>query len=319
MTKDATHRPLTRRRLLIAAGSAAIAAAAGTPLALAETRAPQLYRWRGTALGSSAEMLLDAGANDRGAALAELCLAEIRRLEAIFSLFDPNSAISRLNREGRLADPPPEMIALLALCRRIWRASDGAFDPTVQPLWRAWAEDAPPDRLERARAAIGLDKLRVTPAEIAFAAPGMAITLNGIAQGFITDRVAALLGRHGLAHSLLQLGETRVLGSRPDGEAWSIGLDGFAAGGSSPERMDLKAGALAVTSAKGPPMPGKLGNSHLLDPRSGTILRAGGTIAIAAPRAALADGLSTALAVMSAEGAAARLLRAFPDARVLSL
>jgi len=306
--------PPTRRRLLIAAGATAVAAAAGPAGAFGGSGEGALYRWRGTALGASAEMLLDADSPAHGERLARDCLAEIERLEAIFSLFVPDSAISRLNREGRLSAPPPEMIALLALCRRLWEASGGAFDPTVQPLWRALAEDAPAERLAKARAALGLDKLRISPQEVAFAAPGMAITLNGIAQGYMTDRVAGLLRRRGLKRTLLQLGETRVLGRRPDGAAWQVHVGDALRPGRTDEVLALEGGALAVSAAQAGPMPGALGQAHILDPARGAPVRTGRSVAVTAPAAALADGLSTALMAAGTD-ATSRLLGAFPAAR----
>jgi len=309
----------TRRRLLILGGAAAIAAVTGQGRPARAAGEARLFRWRGSALGAQAEMLLDAESAAHGDRLIADCLVELRRLERIFSLFVPESAISRLNREGRLVGPPPELLELLSLCRQLWKASAGAFDPTVQPLWRALAEEAPPEGLERARAAVGFDKLRVSPQEIAFAEPGMAITLNGIAQGFITDRVAALLARHGLKRSLLQLGETQALGPQPDGSLWQIGIDDPIGQGRSFERLPLAAGALAVSSVAGPPMPGRLGNAHLLDPKSGRVRRDTRAIAVFAPRAALADGLSTALAVMGGREAGDNLLRSFPEAQARQL
>ena len=65
--------------------------------------------------------------------------AELRRLEAIFTLYRAESELSRLNRDGYLLAPSPEMLAALDLAGRVHVATGGRFDPTVQPLWRAYA------------------------------------------------------------------------------------------------------------------------------------------------------------------------------------
>ena len=53
---------------------------------------------------------------DRARARAQLedCLREVQRLEAIFSLYRGDSAISRLNADGQLRAPPNELVELLA-------------------------------------------------------------------------------------------------------------------------------------------------------------------------------------------------------------
>ena len=62
----------------------------------------------------------------------------IRHVEAQMSLFDPSSAVSRLNRDGELREPDAHLLRVLQLARQVAARSDGAFDITVQPLWLAW-------------------------------------------------------------------------------------------------------------------------------------------------------------------------------------
>ena len=78
------------------------------------------------------------------------CRDEIVRLEEVFSLYSENSALSRLNAHGFLADPPVELTELLDTCRRIFELSNGGFDPTIQPLWRLYAETYGDPRSPRA-------------------------------------------------------------------------------------------------------------------------------------------------------------------------
>ena len=124
-----------RRRLLIAASAGGLALVAGVARA---TRATT-WRWQGSALGAESTMLL--AHPDRAAAGQAIaaCCAEIARLERIFSLYRADSALSQLNRQGRLDDPPLELVALLAFAARVSAATGGAFDVTVQPLWDLYA------------------------------------------------------------------------------------------------------------------------------------------------------------------------------------
>ena len=211
------------------------------PPALARAAAASaLHRWRGVALGAEASIVLHHPDGAAARRLIASCVDEIARLERVFSLYRADSALSRLNRFGALEAPPSALVQLLDDCRRFNRITGGAFDATVQPLWRLYAdhfsqEDADPSgpgpaALARARALVDQRSVAVDPAHVSFARPGMAITLNGIAQGFATDRVAALLRAGGGA---AQSGG----GSPPPGSGALCSGHGASSGGMSPASM----------------------------------------------------------------------------------
>ena len=191
---------LTRRRMI-----AIVAATAGSAFLSGGRRAwaGEAVRWRGSALG--AQVSIDIFHPDREEAerIVQFCLAEVRRLERQFSLYRADSAICALNRSGILVAPEPDMVALLKASLQFSDLTDGAFDPTVQPLWQLYAEhfssekpdpDGPPaERLTDALAKVGRSGLRVSDARVSLVRHGAAITLNGIAQGYATDRVVDVL------------------------------------------------------------------------------------------------------------------------------
>lgn len=302
----------TRRRFLTIA--AAAATVAGRPAAAAP-----LHRWRGQALGAQASITL---AHPQAERITAMALAEIARLEEIFSLYRPHSAISRLNATGRLQAPPFELLECLGLAGAVHRATGGLFDPTVQPLWAAWASaqarGGAPDAavLATARAAIGWGRVRLDAAAITLD-PGMALTLNGIAQGYVADRIADLLAGEGLTDVLIDTGEMRALGGHPDGGAWDVGLR--AGDALLPRRVDLRDRALASSAPLGTVFDaaGQLG--HILDPRSAEPAPGRWSlVSVAAPRAALADALSTAFCLMERSAITAALAR-FPQAELVAL
>ncbi len=143
----------------------------------------------------------------------------ISRLEDIFSLFRKDSALSKLNATGGLQSPPFEMLECLSLVGAVYRASEGRFDPTIQPLWDVYADASakgllPDDEtLRAAQSRTGWESVTFDTTGITMR-PGMALTLNGIAQGYIADRVAALLDAEGLTNILIDTGEFRALGTR---------------------------------------------------------------------------------------------------------
>ena len=196
------------------------------------------------------------------------------------------------------------------LFRSAW-ASGGLFDPTVQPLWQLWqqatrAQRRPqPAELRAVLANVGWQGLHITPQRIAFNKPGMALTLNGIAQGFAADEAAAALRRHGIEHALLQTGEWLPLGQPGAGKAWQLGVanprqahdvlativaDGRAIACSSDDKMSFSADQR---------------DHHILDPRSGYSPAQLSCVVVLAPSCALADALTKPLFMGSAAQALA--------------
>ncbi|MGI9414816.1 MAG: FAD:protein FMN transferase, partial [Hyphomicrobiales bacterium] len=116
---------ITRRRFI------AISAAAIAPLVGASTsHGSQAATWRGIALGASASIRIDGRTPGEAAGTLRACVREIARLEAVFSLYRADSALSRLNRAGMLRQPAPDLLAVLSTARGVHAATDGAFDPT---------------------------------------------------------------------------------------------------------------------------------------------------------------------------------------------
>ena len=71
----------------------------------------------------------------------------------------------------------------------------------------------PPEALAAAVARVGQDALEVDAARIRLARPAMSVTLNGIGEGYITDRVVDLLRAGGVEHAMVNMGEIYALGT----------------------------------------------------------------------------------------------------------
>jgi thiamine biosynthesis lipoprotein len=298
--------PLTRRRLITISAACAL-------LPAVTRAAPQgLKLWTGQALGARASIRIDHP--DAEAVVARV-LTEINRLEGILSLYRTDSALARLNRQGFLTEPPFELLECLSIAGAVNHASGGRFDPTVQPLWAVWAEAAArgghPDAraIAAAKALVGWDKVELDSARVDLR-PGMALTLNGIGQGYVADRVAELLEAEGLSDILIDTGEFRALGGNPRGADWSVRLE---AGGS----VDLRQRALATSSPLGTTFDAAGRHGHILDPASGTPAPAmWRTVSISAPTAAVADALSTTACLLEDVDRMELLVEAFPGARL---
>ncbi len=304
--------PITRRRFIRIAGIAAGLGLAPLSLRLGSAEAaPLLHRWSGVALGAEATLQIyhpDAAA---AAALVDLSLAEIRRLEKIFSLYDEASALRQLNRDGALANPPQELVYLLTTSESLSRATGGVFDATVQPLWdlyaRHFATEAadpagpPADAVRAAVALVGHDGVRVSSDEIRLERAGMGVTLNGIAQGYITDRVAELLRANGVGHTLVEIDETRALDDHPAGRPWTVGLKDPRSQDRILETLPLDNQAIGTSGGYGTQFDAAGRFNHIFDPATGACADRYLSVTVMAPTATHADALSTAFSLMPLE------------------
>src|SRR6266545_4635564 len=252
----------TRRRFL-----RVVAAVGGLPLIIAAVRATapkvQSHSWHGEVLGALSELTLW----HPDAAFAKRTILRVRheiaRFERIFSLYRPDSEISRLNKAGKLMKPSSELRKLVEESQRLGELSGGAFDISVQPLWRLyeahfWSHtDIQPDLVARARdvarALVDFRQIDCGAAAMGFARAGMAITLNSMAQGYITDAIADMLRNEGFKSAVVDLGEFRTLGRHPDGRPWRLGIRSGAASGEAGRTIELTDMALAVSGGYGTP------------------------------------------------------------------
>ncbi|MDJ1158198.1 FAD:protein FMN transferase [Chelatococcus sp. SYSU_G07232] len=299
---------LTRRRF-IALSAAAGGLALLPPGAARAAARPEVVTWRGTVLGAVATFQIHHHDRAAGEHLVARALAEVRRLEGLFSLYRADSLLVALNRQGALAAPPADFMALLEDCRRFAELTDGAFDPTVQPLWRLYADHfarpgADPagpgeEAVSAALARVGHVHLLVGRDRVAFARRGMALTLNGIAQGFVTDHVVDLLRAEGIAHSLVDMGEVRALGPRPDGRPWAVGIADPSAPGALAATLPLTDRAVATSAPSGFRFDPGGAFHHLFDPRTGRSPGRYASVTVVMPTATEADALSTAFSLMA--------------------
>lgn len=294
--------PLGRRRFIGIAG-----AAAGLGLLPGGVRAvrAQTFHWRGVALGADASIRIVHSDPGEAGRIIGIAVAELERLEAIFSLYRADSALRRLNRDGILTDPPLELRDILARAAAVSEASDGVFDITIQPLWerirRHFADNPDADTLpemDETLALVDWRGVRIADRAIIFDRRGMAVTLNGIAQGYITDRVADLLRRNGIDHVALNLGETRTMGYSADGDPWRVGIPDPARPSRLSGRLEISDRAAATSGGYGMVFDRRGLISHLMNPRNGATAPAARSVTVVAGEACLADAWSTAASLM---------------------
>ncbi|WP_395717013.1 FAD:protein FMN transferase [Prosthecobacter sp.] len=259
------------------------------------------------ALGATVTMTVLHGDERAAGAAFDAAFAELERIESVMSLYRPESQISRLNREGVLETPDASFVEVLRFAAEVAGKSAGAFDVTVQPLWAL--KGAKPDAATLAL--VEWRKIEFSEKRIKLA-PGMAITLNGIAQGFAADAAMRVIRAHGVENALIDAGEFSARGLNAENAPWRIGIqhprqrDAFAA------LTQLENRCLATSGDYETAFSDDFRRHHILDPHTGESPGELASVSVLAPTAMTADALSTALFVLGAERGL-DFLRHYPD------
>lgn len=262
-----------------------------------------------TAIHESPGMIQDAAAE---------AFHEMERVVNLLNRYDPSSALSYLNVEGAIPDPPPELYDVMSKARLYHDASDGAFDSTVQPLVDL-LRLMPPSQAQLLEAISAIDgsKVEMTGKSIALGLPGMGVTLDGIAKGFVVDRMATVLGQHGLSDFLINAGgDIRSAGVREDGEEWRVGVQDPAKAGDLPDVIGLSNLAVATSGSYEIYFDRERTHHHIVSARTGTSPNASQSVSVVAPTALAADALATTVFVMEPKQGL-RFISSFPQCACL--
>ena len=237
---------------------------------------------------------------------------EMEALEALLSVTDPGSEISRLNETGA-AELSPETAALLDRALALCRETAGALDISVYPLVRAWGfttgEYRVPEKAELDLLLETVDYRKIVLEGQAAALPGgMAVDLGSVAKGWAGDRLAALLREKGVQSALLDLGgNIQTLGRKPDGSLWRVAIKDPAGNGTL-GTLAVADAAVITSGGYERYFTGEDGSVywHILDPETGSPAHSGlRSVTVTGPEGVRCDALSTALFVMGEAGAGA--------------
>src|SRR5512142_781752 len=243
---------------------------------------------------------------------------EMDRLIAIVNRDDEASALSVLNAEGRLESPPPELALVLSAALSYHRLSDGAFDPTVAPLvdlFRACLTGPVPREpsaaeLAEARELVGAGAITASRRRLRLARRGTTLTLDGIAKGYIVDRMAATLTRAGIDRYLVEAGgDLRTGGNKEGGLPWAVAVRDPESAGRLPGTIHLAGAAVATSGSYERYYDPERRFHHIVDAARGSSPRACTSATVVAPSATAADALATAVLVRGSRAGVALVER----------
>ena len=236
--------------------------------------------------------------------------AELVRINALMSTYDPHSELSRFNRGPVAVAQPvsPELVQVVDAAFVVSEQTQGAFDATVAPLVALWGFGADAAKRLPGDEAVAQTLRSVSYRHVAHEHEPPTLTkllpatldLSGIAKGFAVDRLAALLDDAGCRAYLIEFGgEIRARANAPGGGPWRVGVE-------SPSGRDyvstVKLGTNALATS-GDYRQYRESNgirvSHVIDPRTGYPVRHRlASVTVVAATAMMADAYATAMLVM---------------------
>jgi thiamine biosynthesis lipoprotein len=250
------------------------------------------YRWAAQALGAETSLVFRAPKNMAEDTISSV-LGLVERFENTFSIYRDTSEISTLNQVAYVK-PSKLFFELAGYVDDIYKNSNGYFDPTIQSVWGQTHDLINDQKWQN----VTLTRDRIVLPE------NTQISFNGIAQGFLTDLVAAHLRTHGFKDVLVNFGEFKGIGG-----PWNVGLQ-------QPNGLkSVKLNNTAIATSAPDAMRQSNGSSHMINPFGNKGIEYK-SVSVEHHSAMIADALSTSFVFMSPDKIQNVISKSYPNSRV---
>ncbi len=269
-----------------------------------------VFRFGFEAMASACEILIAADSKRSAESTAEKAVLEISRIENKYSRYLPESIVSRINASAGIESIAcdEETLTLIRFADAFYRSSEGLFDITSGVLRRAWnfreASMPEPGALEPLLALVGWQRVVRKGNTVFLPSAGMEIDFGGFGKEYAADRAAEILQNDGVRHGYVNLGgDVRVVGPKPDGTPWVIGIQDPRNKKQTIASIPLYSGALA-TSGDYERFFDKDGvrYCHIINPKSGMPSGSWRSVTVLAATTLLAGSRSTIAMLMETRG-----------------
>lgn len=153
-------------------------------------------------------------------------------IDSSLSIYDPDSVISKLNRNEPGARADENFIQVFNKSHEVYEKTGGSFDVTVAPVVNAMGfgstdtQNLNGELIENLINLVGMNKLRLQNNILIKENNNITLDFNGIAQGYSVDLVADFLNGLGIRNYLIEIGgEVRSKGRNRENRTWRIGID----------------------------------------------------------------------------------------------
>lgn len=248
--------------------------------------------------------------------LQEEIEAEMKKVDAEFSMFNDTSTVAKINR-GEHPVLSDMFCQVFRLAEHVSQVTDGAFDITVAPLVNAWGfgfknEQMPDKRqVDSLRQYIGYQHLALHGKQLVCKKRGVMLDFSAVAKGYGVDAVSRFLERRGVTNFMVEIGgEVTTKGINPQRVPWKIGVikpsdDPLAGSHELQTALNVTDKSMATSgNYRNFYIKGGKKYAHTIDPRTGypvqhSLLSA----TVLADDCATADAYATSFMVMGLDGA----------------
>lgn len=264
-------------------------------------------------MGSPCEIQLYMAQSKQAQNIAELAIADIQRLEARYSRYRDDSLLSEINRvaaRGGSIRVDEETAGLLNYAETCYQLSDGLFDISAGILRQAWRfeQGCLPDQqqIKHLLDKVGWQKLRWQAPLLSFPLAGMELDFGGIVKEYAADRAATLCKQAKARYGVVNLGgDVKLIGSRPAGEAWRIGISHPRQAAAVSTTINLHKGAVASSGDyERCIIVDGVRYGHILNPITGWPVKHLAAVSVIADFCVIAGSASTIAMLKEAQGPA---------------
>jgi thiamine biosynthesis lipoprotein len=257
------------------------------------------------AMGTFVAMTAIHSSKDEAEQAIGLAFEEIDRLNSVLTHFETSSAVGTFNAAGKLADPPAEVLELVARSLYFNRETNGAFDITVKPLVDLYKNSFAGDRkptdveIEKVLKHVGSENLHFQSGSLVLSKSDMSITLDGIAKGFIVDKASEVLAANGVHNHLINAGgDIRTSGTADKGRAWTVAIQDPGKSREYPDIITMKDGAIATSGNYEIYYDKEKLFHHIINSHTGQSPHLSSSVTVIAPTVMDADAMATSVFVM---------------------
>lgn len=254
-----------------------------------------------------------------------LAIAEIRRIEQLFTTYNDDSQTNIINKNAgiKAVSVDKEVFDLIERSIGISRITQGAFDISYGSIDKSlWNFDKTMTSLPSAEEAkkmvylinynnIILDKTNYT---VFLKEKGMRIGFGGIGKGYAAEMAKKLLILNKVTSGIINAsGDLTTWGLQPNGKPWTIGIANpdLPAAAFSYIEISNKAIATSGNYEKFIMIDGKK-YSHTIDPKTGLPISGIKSVTVISSNAEFADAMATPIAIMGIK-AGLYLINQIPD------
>jgi thiamine biosynthesis lipoprotein len=157
----------------------------------------------------------------------------IKAVNKATSTYIPTSDISKINKGDTTIVIDEIFEEVFIKSEKIFKETDGAFDPTIGILVNAWGfgpekaiEDLDSVKIKELLNFVGFDKVTIINSKVKKRYPEIYFDFNAIGKGYLVDIISRLFEAQNIENYMIEIGgEIRARGVNQDNVPWRIAIE----------------------------------------------------------------------------------------------